>query len=188
MRLEVPALGVTLALALSGCAGPIATGGSGWRIFDSAFDGYENAKVVDATADGDFDHVFEGSSAFGHKAYFESALRANETLRLVFRAEESPQVRLALRDGPPFAEYRCEDGGAGANITVDDERASGHILGSAAECVFELTLRRDIVASNGVQLVWEATTIAGDERDKGPGGGLPLHFEATRSFPSIQNS
>lgn len=193
MRLQVSASGVTVALTLlAGCFGPLMFSDeprSGWRIFDSAFDGLENAKLVHRTDPHAFDLEWEGSSPYGHKAYYESALRANETIRLSFRAEAGPQVLLTLAH---VQDYECADPTTEplpTNATIDDDWASGYVLHAVGECLFELTFRRDVVAANGVHLVWGATTIAMDARDTGPGGGVPLRFEASRAtFTSIQNS
>lgn len=169
---------------LAGCAGAD-VGGSGWRFFDSAFDGLENAQLVGTTGADEFDVVFDGVSPFGHKAYYESPLREGESLRLAFRAEVALQVTLTLEH---LHEYRCDEG-EGWNRTVNDAVLAGYVVRDAGVCTFHLRLLRDVVAENGVHLVWEATTIAFDGRDEGPGGGAPLRFEASRTTePSIQNS
>lgn len=179
MRIEVSTCGIALAL-LAGCAGAPA-GGSGWRIFDSAFDGLENARLVHETPADLFDVVWQGASAFGHKAYFESALRKGETIHLVFRADAGPQVELELAR---IQSYECPAPRAEPrrdNITIEDAWANGYLLQPPGECVFHLTLARDVVAENGVNCVWVATTIAGDARDRGPGGGAALRFDAART-------
>lgn len=184
MRLQVSAGGIAL-LLLAGCLGPAApfdSSTSGWRIFDSAFDGLENARLVHTTPHDAFNLSWDGGSPYGHKAYYESALREGDTLRLAFRADAGPQVELTLR-GEPLHSYRCDDAPVEprpTNMTVDDVWANGYVLRGVGECVFHLTLRRDVVAENGVHLVWEGTTIAFDERDEGPGGGATLWFVAER--------
>lgn len=171
---------IALAL-LAGCVGE-ASPRKGWRVFDSAFDGLENARLVHGTPRGVFDLAWEGTSAFGHKAYFESELRAGEVLHLAFRAEVGPQAEVRLEHAQY---YRCSEPTPEprpTNATVDDAWASGYVLRDVGACVFHLALKRDVVAANGVNLVWEATTIAGDTRDRGPGGGsVPLRVEASRS-------